>query len=60
MEIVNKTALDAAKKKYSDARKAIDVWVKLMKEHSFSKIQYVQKIFPAAEGVGKILIKKSS
>lgn len=52
MEIVNKTVLEAAKKKYSDARKAIDVWVRLMKEHSFSRIQDVQKIFPSADAVG--------
>lgn len=52
MDVVNVTALDSAKRKYSDARKAIDSWVKLMKEHSFAKIQDVQKIFPTADAVG--------
>ncbi|MBN2658567.1 MAG: type II toxin-antitoxin system HigB family toxin [Spirochaetales bacterium] len=51
--MLNKRLLDQAKRKYSDARKAIDCWVFLMETIQPVSFFELKQVFPAVDLVGE-------
>jgi mRNA interferase HigB len=51
MELVNRTALDKARRKYPQLRTWLDTWVDVVLEADWKSIQDVRVSYPHADGV---------
>lgn len=53
MRVLNRKLLDQAKRKYADARKAIDCWIQVMETINPGSFFELKQIFPSADLVGE-------
>ena len=56
MRIITKKPIEQFSQKYPDTRTALNSWLKIIKENTFSNFSQLRKVFPSADQVEKCTV----